>query len=118
MCTITFFDIINTICNGILAIASFSALVLGLFYFNKRLKFYLFVENSQLKIIAFDKGNGSCKISKAFYRLKNNKTEIKNIERNQISIDLTIIENFKVLSIEILDNYGRKYKLKHRRGRR
>ncbi len=110
---ITWVDIVNVIINGLIAIVALLALIFSFIYFNKRLKFYCHEKINTLKITACDKGNGSCRIIAGEYYLdkqKNNKTKIEHFENNEVLIDLEQLK-FTVLRLNIIDNYGRKYKV-------
>ena len=70
------YEIINIVINSFMSVVALVALILGVIYFNKRLKVYVYLDNSEiLKIIAFDKGNGACKFEKFRYSIDN---KVKN----------------------------------------
>lgn len=109
-------DIVELIINGLTALATICAVVFGIIYFNKRLKIYTFKDNDFLKLVAFDKGNGSCHFER--YILNTNKMENPlyedSPEKNEISINLALYPHCSRISLIIYDNFGRKYQYKYK----
>lgn len=107
--------ILDLVFGGILACMSVLAFIFGLIIFNKRLKIYTYVEDYDLKIVAFDRGNSDCFIEHIAYYVKKGKETVRSFNNKcVITINLKILSDCRVLHITIIDNYGRKYKLKYK----
>jgi len=104
--------------TGITSLTAVLALIFGFFYFNKRMKVYHYTENDKLNIICFNKGNNSCKIIKIIYSIDKNMFEVRNIKDNEYSIDIKTLNENKPIKIIVFDNFGRKYKIVYKSGKK
>jgi len=116
---ITWTDITGVIISGLIWITAVVAIVVGCVYFNRRLKFYIYQKNDILCLSSFDRGNGACHISIAFYALKKisreQMTEIEPINGDELKVDVRPFGDFKKVYFIIIDNFGRKYKTSYKR---
>lgn len=115
---VTWTDIVGVVISGFIWITAVVALVIGCIYFNKKLKLYTYREDNLICLAACDKGNGACRITKAFYALKkkgkNNMTVISQICDNEVKIDMLPLGECKKVYFRVFDNFGRKYKKVYR----
>ena len=110
--------ILDVVFGGVLAIMSVLAFIFTLIIFNKRLKIYTYVENHDLKIVAFDRGNSDCFIAYMAYYVKPGQETICTFNKKcDININLKILSDCRLIHITIIDNYGRKYRLKYKNNR-